>query len=49
VAKAPHVGAFAFALVGYPAEDPYAERATRAFKERRRPEAQIIHRERWRR
>lgn len=37
------------ALVGYPAEDPDAERATRAFKERRRPEAQIIHRERWRR
>lgn len=35
-------------LVGYPAEDPDAERATRVFKERRRPEAQIIHRERWR-
>jgi FMN reductase [NAD(P)H] len=35
-------------LVGYPAEDPDAERATRVFRERRRPEAQVIHRERWR-
>ncbi len=35
-------------VVGYPAEDASAERATRAFKERRRPDAQIIHRERWR-
>jgi len=35
-------------LIGYPAEDPDADRATRVFKERRRPEADVIHRERWR-
>ena len=37
------------AVVGYPAEDADAERATRVFKERRRPDAQMIHRERWHR
>ena len=36
------------AVIGYPAEDTDAERATRVFKERRRPDAQMIHRERWR-
>jgi hypothetical protein len=36
------------ALIGYPTEDPQAERAKRAFRERRRPDAQMIRSESWR-
>jgi hypothetical protein len=36
------------ALTGYPTEDPQAERAKRAFRERRRPDAQLIRSESWR-
>jgi nitroreductase len=35
------------ASVGKPAPDPAHERATRAFRERRRPDADVIHWERW--
>ncbi len=47
LALPPDVVPIGIALVGYPADDPQAERAKRAFKERRRPDAQMIHRERW--
>ena len=35
------------AAVGKPAPDPFAEQGTKAFRERRRPMAEVIHWERW--
>jgi nitroreductase len=43
----PEVVPIGLALIGKPAEDPFAERGTSRLAERRRPLDDVLHRERW--